>query len=357
MTDTNLPPPTLAHLRRGMVIPALPLALDAERRFSPRHERALVRYYLDAGAGGLAVGVHSTQFEIREPGIDLFEPVLRLAAEILDRHRVAGPPPLRVAGLCGPTPQALREAEVAGSLGYHAGLLSLAALKNATIPELVAHCRTVARSLPIIGFYLQPAVGGRVLPYDFWRRFAELDNVLAIKLAPFNRYQTLEVIRAVCDAGREGEITLYTGNDDSILVDLLTPFEVVTPQRTARVRIRGGLLGHWAVWTRRAVELLDEVHALTERDAPIPPELLTRAAQITDANGVLFDAAHGFAGCIPGIHEVLRRQGLLPGTWCLNPHEQLSPGQSDELDRIHRSYPHLHDDAFVRAHLAAWLAD
>ena len=358
MKIAQIPALTLERFRQGTVIPALPLALTATRTLDVRHQRALIRYYLAAGAGGLAVGVHSTQFEIRNPEINLFAPVLTLAAETIDRATVVRKtPPMKIAGVCGKTAQAVHEATLARDLGYHACLLSLAALGEEEIPALIAHCRTVAAEMPIIGFYLQPAVGGRVLPYEFWRAFCDVENVLAIKVAAFNRYHTLEVVRAVCDAGREREITLYTGNDDNILVDLLTPFEIITDRGPVTVHMAGGLLGHWAVWTQTAVALLEEVQALRLTGVPFPQALLTRAMQITDCNAAFFDAAHGFAGCIPGIHEVLRRQGLLQGIWCLNPHEQLSPGQAAAIDRVHAAYPHLPDDTFVAAHRARWLAE
>ncbi len=356
MKIADLPAALLSRFREGMVIPALPLTLDADRRFSERHERALIRYYAAAGAGGLAVGVHSTQFEIRDPAVGLFEPVLKLAAETVDEAAAAaGRDLIKIAGVCGRTPQALREAGYARDLGYHAGLLSLTALRDEAVPELLAHVRAVADVIPVIGFYLQPAVGGRTLPYDFWRAFADIPNVLAIKMAPFNRYQTLDVVRAVCEAGRERDITLYTGNDDNIVIDLLTEYRLVTAQGPRTARIVGGLLGHWGVWTRRAVELLEACHAVVRDGGAVPPSMLTRAIEVTDCNAAFFDAANGFAGCIPGIHEVLRRQGLLPGTWCLNPRENLSPGQSGEIDRVYAAYPHLHDDAFVAEHLADWL--
>lgn len=344
----------LAKVRRGTVIPAQPLALDENRKFSPRHQRALCRYYIDAGAGGIAVGVHSTQFEIRNPEIGLFEPVLRETSKFIDEWcakksvRI-----LKVAGVCGKTPQAEKEADFVLGCGYDAALLSLAALADSSVDEMLAHCRRIAKKMPVIGFYLQPSVGGRILPYEFWREFAEIDNVLAIKMAPFNRYQTFDVVRAVAESGRD--ITLYTGNDDNILVDLLTEYRIRTGRGEKKLRIKGGLLGHWCCWTRKAVELLDEVHGITDSGKPIPQEMLTRAVEITDANAAFFDPAHGFAGCIPGIHEVLRRQGLIPGTWCLNPHEVLSEGQSEEISRVHASYPHLNDDAFVSEHLAEWL--
>ncbi len=351
-TIQDIHPQVLKSVRRGVVIPAQPLALDEHRKFSPRHQRALCRYYIDAGAGGIAVGVHSTQFEIRKPEIGLFEPVLRETSVFIDEWCArTGKKILKVGGICGRTPQALREAEFEAANGYDAGLLSLSAFAGATLEEMLEHCRAVAKVIPVIGFYLQPSVGGRILPYEFWRKFAEIDNILAIKMAPFNRYCTLDVVRAVAESGRD--IPLYTGNDDNILIDLLTEYSV----SGKKIRICGGLLGHWCCWTRKAVTLLDEVHSLIESGAPVPPELLTRNVQITDSNAAFFDPSHGFAGCIPGIHEVLRRQGLLQGTWCLNPEEVLSPGQSEEITRVHDAYPHLHDDAFVAAHLEKWLAD
>ncbi len=328
------------NLLRGVVIPAHPLALDANRRLDERRQRALSRYYLAAGAGGLAVGVHTTQFEIRDPKFGLLEPVLSLAIEEI---RKAGR--IAVAGVVGKTRQAVAEAELAARLGYHAGLLSLGAMRDATVPELLDHVRAVAQVIPVFGFYLQPAVGGRILPYSFWRGFAEIENVVAVKIAPFNRYQTIDVVRAVAESGRAREIALYTGNDDTIVADLMTPFCF----GGETVRIVGGLLGHWAVWTRRAVEMLDAIHAGTLED---PWRL---AAQVTDANAAFFDPANDFHGCIAGIHEVLRRQGLMQGRWCLNPAEDLSPGQAEEIDRVYRAYPHLNDDGFVQEHLDEWL--
>lgn len=356
MRIAEIPETIRDTVRRGTVIPAMPLALDAGRRFDARRQRALTRYYIDAGAGGIAVGVHSTQFAIRKPGIDLFAPVLECVSRAADgwcarRDRLV----LKIAGVCGATGQALAEARLAHDLGYHACLVSLAGLSHASVQELVAHCREVAAEMPIIGFYLQTAVGGRVLPREFWRKFAELDNVLAIKVAPFSRYQTLDVIHGLCEAGRQDEIALYTGNDDNIVADLLTPFRVQTARGVVTARFVGGLLGHWAVWTRRAVELIEEIRRIRDANASIPAEMLARAAEITDANAVFFDAANGFAGCIPGIHEVLRRQGLFAGTWCLNPAETLSPGQYDEIGRVYAQYPHLNDDDFIREHLDEWL--
>lgn len=341
-------------LHQGLAIPAHPLALTPEGHFDERRQRALTRYYVAAGAGGLAVGVHTTQFAIRRPEIGLFEPVLALAREELDRADAARPVPLvRIAGVCGDTAQAMREATLLRDLGYHAGLLSLAALAAASDDELLAHCARVAEVTPVIGFYLQASVGGRPLSYAFWRRFAEIPGVVAIKIAPFNRYQTIDVVRAVVDAGRD-DIALYTGNDDQIVGDLVTPFRFVTAEGIIERRIVGGLLGHWAVWTHEAVTLLADCQRAAAAPA-VPADLLRRGIEVTDANAAFFDAANGFAGCIAGLHEVLRRQGLLTTTRCLEPHETLSPGQAAEIDRVSRAYPHLSDDTFVREHLEEWL--
>ena len=337
-------------LGEGLVIPAHPLALTAERRLDERRQRALTRYYAEAGAGGIAVGVHSTQFGIR--GAGLFEPVLQLAATTAaESERRGGRALVRIAGAIGPTPQAVAEAETARRLGYDAVLLSLGALRDASLPELVAHCRRVAEVRPLIGFYLQPAVGGRPLGEDFWRAFLEIDDVVAIKVAPFNRYQTLDVVRALAESGRASEVALYTGNDDAIVLDLLAEFPA-----EPRVRCVGGLLGQWGVWTRRAVELLDAVKHCRSDGGRGALELLALGQQLTDANAALFDARHAFHGCIPGIHEVLRRQGLLAGRFCLDPGEDLSPGQADEIDRVTTAYPHLTDDAFVLENRDRWLS-
>lgn len=337
------PPAWRIKLAAGVVIPAHPLALNSDRKFDEKRQRALTRYYLAAGAGGVAVGVHTTQFAIRDPKVGLFEPVLRLAMEELH-----GTDAVKVAGAIGQTAQAVREAQLARELGYDAVLLSLAALQGASDDRLLAHCRMVAEVMPLFGFYLQPAVGGRVLSYSFWRRFAEIQNVVAIKMAPFNRYQTLEVIRAVADAGRD-DIALYTGNDDNIVLDLVSVFRF----NGRELRIRGGLLGHWAVWTKRAVAMLARAHAAAASGPDV--NLMAENTAVTDANAAFFDAANGFHGCIAGINEVLRRQGLLAGRWCLDPKEDLSPGQSEEIDRVYRDYPELNDDTFVAEHLDKWL--
>ncbi len=331
-----------AKLLSGMVIPAHPLALNQERKLDERRQRALTRYYVAAGAGGIAVGVHTTQFTIRDPKINLLRPVLKLAAE------ETGNKVVKIAGVCGKREQALAEAHLASDLGYDAALLSLADLKNENIPVLLEHARAIASAIPVIGFYLQPSVGGRILPFEFWRQFVEIENVVAIKIAPFNRYQTIDVLRAVAQSGRSEEIALYTGNDDNILLDLVTQYDF----GGERLRIVGGLLGHWAVWTKTAVAHLALAKA---HDHEIPAKLLTLAQQITDANAAFFDPAHQFHGCIAGIHEVLRRQGLLEGRWCLDPREDLSPGQSEEIDRVYKSYPHLPDDDFVKEHVHEWL--
>jgi hypothetical protein len=349
---SQLPKETLALLRRGTVIPAHPLALDAKRRFDTRRQRALTRYYLDAGCGGLAVGVHATQFAIRDTG--LYEPVLQLAADAA--REWAGRPLVMIAGLAGKTAQAKKETEIALAHGYHAGMLSLGAMKGASEDELIAHCAAVARVLPLIGFYLQTAVGGIALGAEFWRRFAGIENVIAIKIAPFNRYRTLDVARGVALARAEDRITLYTGNDDHIVLDLLAPLAVKRDGgEEVRLCIRGGLLGHWSVWTHKAVALHQRIQAAVA-SGWADAELLSLDARVTDCNSAFFDAAHDFAGCIPGCHEVLRRQGLLEGTWCLDPKETLSPGQAGEIDRVCREHADLADDEFVRAHVGRWLS-
>jgi hypothetical protein len=350
----TIDPSILQTIKKGIAIPAHPLALTAERRLDEGRQRALSRYYIAAGAGGLAVGVHTTQFAIRQPKIGLFEPVLRLAAEEMDRADANRSTPLvRIGGVCGETSQAISEATLLRDLKYHAGLLSLGAVATWDDERLLTHCKEVAQILPLVGFYLQPAVGGRLLSYSFWRRFAEIENVVAIKIAPFSRYQTLDVVRAVAESGRD--IALYTGNDDNIVLDLLTPFLFDANAQRARRRIVGGLLGHWSVWTKRAVELLDECHAVVDENRGTPVSLLEKSIQVTDSNAAFFDAANKFAGCIAGLHEVLRRQGLLEGIWCIDPEETLSPGQRDEIDRVYRAYPELNDDEFVREGRESWL--
>ena len=347
MHFTQLPAEVLALLRRGTVIPAHLLALDASRRLDPRRQRALSRYYLDAGAGGLAVGVHATQFAIREAG--LYEPVLKLAAD--EARSWVKRPAILIAGLSGKTAQAKNEAAIALAHGYHAGMLSLAAMKGASEDELVAHCAAVAAAIPLVGFYLQPAVGGIALSAGFWRRFCEIENVVAVKVAPFNRYRTLDVAKGLVAAHAEDRVTLYTGNDDHIVLDLLVPLAVNRGGEEVRVRIKGGLLGHWSVWTKFAVALHEKL--LIQK---IDEDILALDSKVTDANSAFFDVAHDFAGCIAGCHEVLRRQGLLEGIWCLDPKEGLSPGQAGEIDRVRAAYPEMNDDAFVRENLEKWLS-
>ncbi|QEH39269.1 hypothetical protein OJF2_78840 (plasmid) [Aquisphaera giovannonii] len=349
------PPRIPESLRRGVVIPAMPLALTSSRRLDERRQRALCRYYAAAGAGGIAAGVHTTQFAIRDPTHGLFRPVLSLVAEELGRADAArGEPMVRIGGVCGPTRQAVQEAEMLRDLGYHAGLLSLAGVGPDEEARL-AHCRAVAEVIPLVGFYLQRAVGGPHLSHRFWRGFAEIEAVAAIKIAPFDRYRTVDVVRAVCESGRD-DIALYTGNDDNIVLDLVTPYRFRVGGRTVERRIVGGLLGHWAAWTRRAVDLLEACHDAASRGDGVPANLLRLAVATTDANAALFDAANGFAGCIAGIHEVLIRQGLLEGPWLLDPDETLSPGQAEEIERVCRDYPNLTDDEFVASHRDEWLA-
>jgi hypothetical protein len=346
-----IPKPVRDVLKRGAVIPAQPLALTGERTFDARRQRALTRYYVDAGAGGLAVGVHTTQFQIRDVG--LYEPVLRAAmsaaGEWTNRQLAM------IAGVVGRTEQAVGEARTAVGLGYHAGLLSLAAFKGAGADAIIDHCRRVADEIPLVGFYLQPAVGGIHLDAGFWRRFCEIDNVIAIKVAPFNRYRTIDVVRGLVDAGAEKRITLYTGNDDHIVLDLVTPFVAMRDGKPVTVRFKGGLLGHWSVWTKGAVDLLDRLHAAVDAGA-VNDDILALDSRVTDCNAAFFDVANDFHGCIAGCHEVLRRQGLLEGIWCLDPNEGLSPGQSEEIDRVCRVHADLSDDAFVAENLERWLS-
>ena len=342
------------HLNSGSVIPAMPLAQDEHREFDPLYQRALIRYYIDAGAGGLAVGVHSTQFNIRDKDVDLYRPVLDFASKSIDDWHQRDKPFLKIAGIAGETSQALEEANTAVNCGYHLGLLSLGAFKNASVDELIDHATIVGNVIPLMGFYLQPAVGGRLLPFDFWKQFAALPAVVAIKISPFNRYQTLDVVRGVAASGRASEIALYTGNDDNIVADLVTPFNVDSPSGPITLRFSGGLLGHWAVWTNRAVELFEEVK-LANMDPSLLPTLLQKGVRITDMNAALFDVANNFHGCLSGIHEVLRRQGLRQSALCLDPNETLSPGQLDDLDRVRAAYPELIDDDFIAANLERWL--
>jgi dihydrodipicolinate synthase/N-acetylneuraminate lyase len=337
-------------LQEGTVIPAHPLALNANLKLDEKRQRLLTQYYITAGAGGVAMGVHTTQFEIRNPGIDLLEPILRIAAEEIDQANLQRPF-IKVAGIVGPTAQAVKEAALAKRYGFHLGLVSMGGLKDHSEEELIERTRAVASIIPIFGFYLQPAVGGRLLSYKFWREFAEIPNVYAIKVAAFNRYQTLDVVRAVCDSDRRDEIALYTGNDDNIIADLVTPYRFTVKGAEVEKRFVGGLLGHWAVWTKAAVDLLKEIKSNRMNDRYVD-KLLGEGVKVTDMNAAIFDVSNSFKGCIPGIHEVLRRQGLLEGLWCLNPKEKLSPGQQQEIDRVIQSYPEYTDDNFVSRFLS-----
>src|ERR1700710_318964 len=351
MHHSEMNPEVRRLIAEGTVIPAHPLALDANRKLDRTHQRALTRYYIGPGAGGLAVGVHTTQFAIRDVG--LYKPVLELAAETAASWTRR--PLALVAGLVGPTQQAIAEAKTALAIGYHAGLLSLAAMKSASEDEIVAHCERIAREIPLVGFYLQPAVGGVILSADFWRRFAGIDNVIAIKIAPFNRYRTLDVLRGVAAAGALDRVALYTGNDDHILLDLTLPFDLRDNGVTTRTYFRGGLLGHWSVWTAAAIKQFEMCKAARHKDT-VPADLLALDARVTDCNSAFFDVANDFHGCIAGCHEILRRQGLLQGIWCLDPNEGLSPGQMQQIDRVCREHADLADDDFVAANLSKWLA-
>ncbi|MBE7030497.1 MAG: dihydrodipicolinate synthase family protein [Ruminococcaceae bacterium] len=346
----------LKKLAEGTVIPATPLALNEDRTINEKGLRLLMNYYLASGAGGIATAVHTTQFEIRDPEIGLFEPVIRIVSEEIDRYEKENDTVIiKVAGACGPVEQAVAEAKLAKKYGYDAVLLSPGGLNHLSEDEMIARTKAVAEVMPVIGFYLQTAVGGRVFTYNYWERLCAIDNVVAIKCASFNRYQTLDVVRAAAMSPRKDDITLYTGNDDSIVIDLLTKFEFDKNGEKVTKCFEGGLLGHWTMWTNNVVQMLADIKAEREKDA-ISAKFLTLAAQVTDANGVFFDAANGFAGCIPGVHEVLRRQGLMGNILCLNPNETLSPGQSEEIDRIQKAYPHLNDDAFIKKNLESWKA-
>ena len=348
----RLAPELKALIEEGTVLPAHPLALNAERALDEEKQRQLTRYYMASGAGGVAVGVHSTQFEIRDPQINLFEKVLALAADEIAKANLDRPF-LKIAGICGPTKQAVAEAEIAIKHGYDIGLLSMGGLQGWSEEEILERVRAVAEVMPVFGFYLQPSVGGRIFTYDFWKQFAEIDNVEAIKCASFNRYQTLDVMRAVANSSRREKISMYTGNDDNIMADLLTTFKFIVKGEEVEVRFKGGLLGHWAVWTNNVVQLMERVKAYRKNKTVEEAEaLLNLGVQVTDVNAALFDPANSFHGCIPGIHEVLRRQGLLEGRWCLNPKEELSVGQMEEIERVYQDYPHLNDDEFVKSFLS-----
>lgn len=354
MVNSNI----INKLRSGCVIPAHPLALQADNRIDEQHQKAMSRYYLASGAGGLAVGVHTTQFAIHNPRTGLYKPVLELAGEAAQQYTKTTNcgEPIMIAGIVGETGQAVKEAELARDLGYHLGLLSLTALKEKSVNELIDHARQVAKVIPIMGFYLQEVISQMTLGAEFWRKFVEIAEVVAIKIAPFNRYQTLDVLEAVAYSGRAGEIALYTGNDDNIILDLLTQYEFNVDGRTVSIQIVGGLLGQWACWTKRAVEHLARIMKIRETKMPVPQEMLTLASQLTLANKAIFDADNHFAGCIPGISYVLKQQGLIEEVRTLDEHECLSPGQAEKIDKIIENYPQLCDDDFVKENLDVWLS-
>ena len=346
----------LAILQKGTVIPANPLALNKDRQFDEKRQRAITRYYMDAGSGGIAVAVHSTQFEIRDPEVNLFEKVIAVVSDEIDAYeKENGRVIVKVCGVCGPTKQAVKEAEIAKSYGYDAVLLSPGGLNDFSEEYMIERTKAVAEVMPVIGFYLQTAVGGRRFSFDYWKSVCEVDNVVAIKSAPFDRYQTLDLVRAAALSSRSDKIALYTGNDDNIVIDLITGYKFSADGKTYEKKFVGGLLGHWSVWTKKAVELFEEVKKVEGQDK-IPYELLVRANEVTDTNAAFFDVANNFAGCIAGLHEILRRQGLFEGIWCINPKETLSEGQLEEIDRVYKMYPHLNDDDFVKENLEKWLS-
>ncbi len=344
----------LEILKKGTVIPATPLVLDENREIDEKGIRLLMKYYLNCGVGGIATAVHTTQFEIRKPEIALFDPILKIVSEEIDGFEKKNNKVIvKVAGVCGAAEQAVREAETAKKYGYDAVLLSPGGLNSLSEAELIERTARVAEIMPVIGFYLQTAVGGRVFSYDYWEKICATENVAAIKCASFNRYQTLDVVRAAAMSERSGEITLYTGNDDNIVIDLLTEYSFDKNGKTVKRGFDGGLLGHWSVWTKKAVEIFNRIKEEKGKDA-VSKEMLTLAAQVTDSNGAFFDTANNFSGCIPGLHEVLRRQGLMKNIYCLNPEETLSKGQAEEIDRVYRAYPHLNDDKFIADNIEAW---
>lgn len=351
----TLNPKIKSLLHKGTVIPAHPLALTANRQLDEDRQRLLTRYYMASGAGGIAIGVHTTQFQIRDPKIGLYSKVLEMAIEEIEKANLDRPF-IKVAGVSGNTEQAVSEAKICAKLGYDIVLVSTNGLGDWPEEALLERTRMIAEVIPVFGFYLQPSVGGRVLSFDFWKAFSEINNVHAIKMAPFNRYQTLEVVRAVCESSRYEDIALYTGNDDNIVVDLLTTYNFKVNERQVTKEIVGGLLGHWAVWTHKAVELLETIKLAKKRGGGIPMELLALNVAVTDTNAAFFDASNNFHGCIAGIHEVLFRQGILKGIWCLDRNEGLSPGQREEIDRIYQNYPELNDDAFVQDNIGEWLS-
>lgn len=343
-------------LKKGTVIPATPLALDENRNFDAETQRLLMKYYLNCGVGGIATAVHTTQFEIREPEIGLFEPILKIVSEEIDKFEKENNTVIvKVAGVCGKSEQAVKEAELAKKYGYDSVLLSPGGLNDMSEDYMVERTKAVAEIMPVIGFYLQTACGGRQFSYNYWERICEIPNVIAIKCASFNRYTTLDVVRAAALSERCDDITLYTGNDDNIVIDLLTKYKFGKDGKRVVKGFDGGLLGHWSVWTKKAVEIFEKVQK-EKNKASISPELLTLAAEVTDTNSAFFDTAHNFSGCIAGLHEILRRQGLMKNIYCLNPEETLSEGQLDELNRVCDMYPHLNDNDFIKENIEEWKA-
>ena len=344
----------LKILKAGTVIPATPLALDEYRSFDEYSQRLLMKYYLNCGVGGIATAVHSTQFEIRDPEVELFEPILKLVSEEIDDfEKKTGKVIVKVAGCCGKTTQAVNEAQLAKKYGYDAVLLSPGGLNDLSEDEMIERTKAVAEVMPVIGFYLQTAVGGRHFSYSYWQRLCEIPNVVAIKAASFNRYMSQDVARAAALSSRSDEITLYTGNDDNIVIDLLTTYKFDVDGKHYEKGFDGGLLGHWSVWTKKAVELFNLCKQEKEK-GNISAQMLSLANAVTDTNAVLFDGANGFAGCIPGLHYVLKRQGLMKSLNCINPDEKLSSGQEQEFERIYSMYPQLFDDDFVKENIESW---
>ncbi len=345
----------LLKFAEGTFIPAHPLALTSSRKLDEKRQRLLTRYYLNAGVGGLAIAVHTTQFEIRDPEVGLFETVLQLAVEEIEAfENKTGKVIVRIAGVCGPIDQAVEEAKIASRLGYDAVLLSPGGLNHLSEEEMLKRSEAVAGIIPVVGFYLQNSVGGRAFTYDYWQKFCEINNVIGIKSAPFNRYQTLDVVRAATFSTRADQIALYTGNDDNIVLDLLTNYKFTQDGKTYEKGFVGGLLGHWSVWTNTAVKIFEMLKDRS-KDEDIKADLLTLAMEVTDCNAAFFDTANGFKGCIAGLHLILQKQGLLEGIWCLNENENISPGQMEEIERVYRLYPHLNDDEFVKNNIKNWI--
>ncbi len=343
----------LEILHAGTVIPATPLMLDSNRKFDKAMQKRLTRYYLEAGVGGIATAVHTTQFEIRKPEINLYETVISSVMDTINEYEEeTGKVIVKVAGVCGDIEQATKEATLAKNLGFDAVLLSTGGLDSWSEDALVERAKVIAGIIPVILFSMQTAVGGRKFSYAYWEKAAEIEGVVAVKCASFNRYQTHDIVRAMTLSSRADKIALYTGNDDNIVIDLATEYVFEADGETKRAEIVGGLLGHWCAWTKKAVEIFHGI-----KSGEIKGEkLLSLAAAVTDTNSAFFDTTNNFAGCIAGVHEVLRRQGFTDGIYLLNPEEQLSDGQFEEIDRVYRMYPELNDDAFAKEFIANYKA-